>query len=55
MTKEPAQGLMNICLRQLDKTISIIFSISVVINQIMCYSNLVVIAKHIETNQTTVD
>ena len=44
MTKEPAQGLMNTCSRQLDKWISMIFSIIVVINQIMCYNNLVVIS-----------
>ena len=43
MTKEPAKGLVNICSTQLDKWISIILSISVVINQIMCYSNLAVI------------
>ena len=34
---------MNICSRQLDKWISIIVSIFVVMNQIMSYSNLVVI------------
>ena len=43
MTKEFAQGLMNIYSRQLDKWISIIFSVFVVIKHIMCYSNLVVI------------
>ena len=44
MTKEPAQGLINICSRQLDKYIRIIFIISVVIKKIMCYSNLVLIS-----------
>ena len=49
MTNESAQGLINICSRQLDKWISIILSIFVVINQIMCYSNLLVIL-HSETS-----
>ena len=44
MTEEPAQGLMNICYRKLNKWISIIFSIVVVTNQIMCYNNLMVIS-----------
>ena len=44
MTKEPTQGLMNACSIQIDKQISIIFSITVVINQIVCYRNLVVIS-----------
>ena len=44
MTKQPTHGLMYICSRQLDKHISTIFSIFVVTNQIMCYSNLLVIS-----------
>ena len=43
MTKESAHELMNICSLQLDKWINVIFSIFVVINEIMCYRNLVVI------------
>ena len=44
MTKEPSHGLMNIYSMQLDKWISIIFSIFVAINQIMCFSNLMAIS-----------